>query len=346
MSFKDLQKMTYEQAEKDAGSLYKYLLESYNAAQEEIIFTLEKVYGKFLTTKDPQDYYNIMIQYDRLNKLLNDVQVTYSKYAKQAGIYIQQISSLAMSNVYYRQQYLLNWITPENINFRFTTLSPDLVEFAVTGTIESWNRIKKLVKSQYGNNIAAYQPQYGTLIEILHQNKIQDIAKINQIITQAFIQGYTINQMSKNIQGVMDNAYWKSERIARTEFTRTANAGEYAAAWDASNQGLNIKRIWIASLDDRTRASHARLDGQKVGIDEKFKSGGYEAYGPGGFGVAKMDIHCRCTVATMTDGEDLELRAARDPVTGKHTVIDFKSFGAWADENGLKQNKFGEYYSK
>ena len=52
---------------------------------------------------------------------------------------------------------------------------------------------------------------------------------------------------------------------------------------------------WDATLDSKTRPEHQFLDGQLVDVDKPFKdSEGNEAMFPGGFGVASLDINCRC----------------------------------------------------
>ena len=61
---------------------------------------------------------------------------------------------------------------------------------------------------------------------------------------------------------------------------------------------LNLAKEWITSAT-RARPLHERLDGQIVGLNEQFKVDHYHSLTPGGFGVASMDINCRCTIRSV-----------------------------------------------
>ena len=85
---------------------------------------------------------------------------------------------------------------------------------------------------------------------------------------------------------------WRALRIARTEVMTASNAGSLQGAKDLQ---MPMDKIWIATLDDRTRDSHAVMNNVAVDINEKFDNGmdcpGDPAGGPGEV------INCRCTVA-------------------------------------------------
>jgi uncharacterized protein with gpF-like domain len=55
---------------------------------------------------------------------------------------------------------------------------------------------------------------------------------------------------------------------------------------------------------------------------------------PGGFGIASMDINCRCTVRAEIEGMEPKLRRARDEKTGKNVVIPNTTYQEWY--NNLK----------
>ena len=331
----------------EVNNLAKLLTDYYNQAQKEIIGKLEAIYGKYLTTKNPQDYYNIMIQYDRLNNLLKEVQQTYLIYSKQAGRLTEQISSLSMSNTYYRQQYVLTWYAPIAIQkpLSFSILDRRLVELSVTGTQDAWKQISAALGKKY-EKIQNYIPQYGTLSNLIQAKDADALIKIQRAITQGFIQGDTLRKLSKDIQGVFETDKFKADRIARTEASRTANLGHDASRQDAINQGLNIQKMWVATLDERTRSSHARLDGVKKDQDEDFEIDGDTAPFPGQFSDVGMNISCRCTTVDIIDGVDPAMRRGRNPATGENEVFEFKTFDKWAEENGLAKNKYGELYKK
>ena len=327
MDLKEAQISAKLKAEEDALKLSRTLLNNYNMARADIIAKLDSVYAKYLSTTDPKDYYNIMIQYDRLNNMLSDVDKLYAKQLKKAGVNIEQISGKAMEGAYYRQQYVLTWADPR---MTFSMIKPELIELSVTGTTEAWKKI--------GAEMAKdFVPKYGTLKNVIAKNDFQALANIRQEITQGFIQGKSTKDMAEAINGRIDTDAAKALRIAQTEANRTANAGAYAASLDAEEQGIKITRMWLAALDSETRDSHAELDGQEVGVDEPFSIHGAEAMFPGDFGIAEEDINCRCTVVDLVNGEKPEYRMGRDPLTEKNEVFEWKNYAQWA-----KDNKIGE----
>jgi SPP1 gp7 family putative phage head morphogenesis protein len=84
----------------------------------------------------------------------------------------------------------------------------------------------------------------------------------------------------------------RAAMIARTELVGLSNAAN-VEAWRQS--GVVEGKEWLAVRDGNTRQEHRELDGQQVGLDEPFTVDGYRGQHPGGFGVAALDIQCRCT---------------------------------------------------
>ncbi len=85
----------------------------------------------------------------------------------------------------------------------------------------------------------------------------------------------------------------RSMVIARTEVISASNAGSRYAA---KQTGLELEKEWVATADDRTRDTHAEVDGQRVPIDEPYFVGGSELMFPGDpNGEPGEVIQCRCT---------------------------------------------------
>ena len=82
-------------------------------------------------------------------------------------------------------------------------------------------------------------------------------------------------------------------RIARTESTKSVNAGG-VAAWEqpATDAGVELELTWRAQPN--ARDAHKALNNKPRGKDGFWRSGGAKASAPGGFGVAQLDINCRC----------------------------------------------------
>ena len=83
-------------------------------------------------------------------------------------------------------------------------------------------------------------------------------------------------------------------RIGRTEAHTAANLGSDEAA---RATGLTMIKEWASAEDSRVRESHAKADGDEVGLDEAFNVGGSALMFPGDpAGPPKEIINCRCTV--------------------------------------------------
>lgn len=104
----------------------------------------------------------------------------------------------------------------------------------------------------------------------------------------------------------------RARMIARTTTNTTGNF----AVWLAHVQsGSVLQRRWVAVRDNVTRDHHLQLHGQRRAIDRPFQipSTGARAMYPGGFGIPREDINCRCTTVptryiTQDDAGDDALR--------------------------------------
>lgn len=337
MTYKSASELTFALTEDESKKLIAQMLTNYKQATIDITRELEMWYGRYLINTNPANYYNIMIQSNRLNTLLAQCQQYYNVYANLAGEKTIAISEMAITNTYYRNQYMIKWLDMSD-KMIFAAINPNIVQLTVTGTQESWKRIQETISAKVAN---FYQPGYGTLSSLLEKNATNDLAKINQTLTQGFIQGWHMDEMGKAIEGVFDTTEYNALRIAQTEFTRCANSGDYEATREASEQGVEMQRMWVATLDDRTRESHQELDGQMVGIDEPFEIDGQTAMFPGDFGVPELDINCRCTTVSLVDGKEPSLRRGRDPMTGENEIISYQKYDEYMESKGMAKDTDG-----
>lgn len=98
-------------------------------------------------------------------------------------------------------------------------------------------------------------------------------AKINSSITQAILQGEAIDQIAKRLRKVTDMDYKASIRNARTMVGAAQNAGHQRSYERAENMGVNLVKVWVSTIDMRTRHTHAVMDGEAVPVKEKFSNG-------------------------------------------------------------------------
>ena len=151
---------------------------------------------------------------------------------------------------------------------------------------------------------------------------------IQNAITQGIIQGESIPQIAKRIgQETGERNRKAMTRQARTAMTGAQNAGRMAAMRDAKEMGIRVKKKWIATLDSKTRDTHAELDGQEVDEDQPFVVNGMEIMYPGDPNAAPSLVYnCRCTLGWVYPDYPASGQR-RDNETGE--IIDDVTYREW-----------------
>lgn len=95
----------------------------------------------------------------------------------------------------------------------------------------------------------------------------------------------------------------RGETIARTEAIASLNQSQVEAYRQAIDTGTvrpqDVRKVWVATKDKRTRDSHRELDGESVGINERFSNGLDYPCDPAG--PVEEVANCRCTMLTRVD---------------------------------------------
>ena len=70
------------------------------------------------------------------------------------------------------------------------------------------------------------------------------------------------------------------------------------------DDGVILKKEWVAAVDSHTREAHLELNGQQVDIDEPFVVDGKEIMFPGDPDCPYPELvyNCRCTMRTVVVG--------------------------------------------
>ena len=322
-------------------TLWGQTTNAYKTALDGIDSDIAKTYAKYLSTADPADYYNIMIKFDRLGKLQKSVRSQYIAASKKAGTTVVKSSELAFTNTFYREQYTVSWFSPLiDVPQAFSELDPRLVQLSVFGTEDVWKNIPKSLEKKYGD-LKNYVPQAGSLTDRILKNRAAELAKLKETLTSGLIQGKSYKKITDDVKDVFNTSLNNASRIVRTEGTRNLNAGFLAELNDASSQGVEMQKQWLATLDLRTRSAHASADGQTVPVNANFHVNGSTGQAPGQLSSAGQNINCRCTTISVIPGLEPELRRGRNPITGKNEVFDYTDFNKWAKSNNLVRNKSG-----
>ena len=163
--------------------------------------------------------------------------------------------------------------------------------------------------------------------------------QITASVTSSILQGKSIKHMADDLQKRITTMSRDSAiRTARTAVTGAQNAGRMDSYAAAEKMGIKLKKRWLATLDARTRHSHAMLDGEQVAQDKKFSNG---CRFPGDPQGPPWEIYnCRCTLISAVEGVDTSTakRRARNADTGQKEVISNMSYAEW------ERQKRGEGY--
>lgn len=120
---------------------------------------------------------------------------------------------------------------------------------------------------------------------------------------------------------------------ARTLLTGAQNAGRDDAMRQAQASGIRVRKMWIATLDHRTRDAHRELDGQIAEMDQPFVVYGEKIRFPGD-PLAKPELiyNCRCTLGFVYPDYDTGPGMRRDNETGQN--IPYVTYREWEKRNG------------
>lgn len=129
----------------------------------------------------------------------------------------------------------------------------------------------------------------------IEKDKKWNAKKINAELLQAIENGESISKMSERLMKVTDMDKTAAIRNARTMTTAFENLGRLDGMKKMQDNGIALQKEWLATMDDKTRDSHAELNGQKANIDEPFHSSLGDIMFPGDPNAEPSNYYnCRC----------------------------------------------------
>ena len=162
-------------------------------------------------------------------------------------------------------------------------------------------------------------------------------AKLRNELTQGILQGESNQNIAKRLERVFNMDMVSSIRNARTMTTSAECAGRLDSYKRAEKMGVGLTKIWMATLDDRTRHEHRLLDGQRKEIDEPFEVDGYELMYPADpAGEAFLVYNCRCTTISQVKGFEYDINEYRT-LGGR-----YESYEEWKHAKQKKESFFGD----
>ena len=101
----------------------------------------------------------------------------------------------------------------------------------------------------------------------------------------------------------------RGQTVARTEAISAYNGGtDQAMRATAEEFGFELEKVWLASMDARTRDTHFAADGQRVSLNGLFNVGGFLTPLPAAEVLPPQErIGCRCSVLYVEPGEETDM---------------------------------------
>lgn len=187
---------------------------------------------------------------------------------------------------------------------QYETIEAYLNESYKTGFIGGLYSLQKqgiplLIPFDQKKVIAALQTE-SKLSASLYKSLGVDVKKLKKVVAGEISRGIATSESYTNIARNIDSqskiSFNRAMRIARTEGGRITETATFETMKAAKAAGADCKKKWLATLDARTRDSHARMDGEIVEMDDKFSNGLLYPRDPAG--SAEEVINCRCRLVS------------------------------------------------
>lgn len=220
-----------------------------------------------------------------------------SRFRRALTMQVLPLVEFAKDRTLYAMDEAINaFVTTDSIQQAYIQVYRDVgFEFAVL----EFNRMKNR-KSEPENFRSNWFEYFDNWVRAYGGDMIRGVTDTTKQIVRAILmdanqQGLsafeTANYLTDNYEPY---SFFRAERIARTEVITASNLGTYQGALAT---GLSLKKVWIATQDQRTRDTHLILDGTQTTMEGSFFVGASEARYPGDPALsAKERINCRCTI--------------------------------------------------
>lgn len=278
----------YKQAEKELTQKWN----DYMKSGESKLSALENAYSEALKSGDNKNISNA-------KKTLQDAKKSFTLQNDQFKDVVDSVT-MDMAKI---NQMALNYVNgqlPIIYAENYQQVKEVIDNIGISYTLTDKNTIIKLVEQGKSKTPFMNSPKYLKIPKDQRWNT----KKINSSVLQGILQGEPMDKIAKRLLPIVDNNKASAIRNARTLVTGAENSGRMDSYHELEEQGIILKKVWIATSDDRTREWHLEMDGQEVDIDENFIDGlGNELEYPGDpDGEPETVYNCRCSMKAEVVG--------------------------------------------
>jgi hypothetical protein len=265
---------------------------------DEVRAEISKIYEKYAI--DGKLTKAQLMQYGRLSSIETNLMSKLDPVIKASLSKIKRIPTELYGDAYFSTAWAIDQAS--ELRLGWGVLNKDIITETLDNTF-------------FSSAVSSYRPGF--------------LKAIRAAMATGLANGKSFQDMIKDLAKVWDMKGWELLRIIRTEGMSAINAGQSDAYARAKANGIELDEIWDATLDGKTRPTHAQADGTKKDENGYFYVGREKARYPSDENLTAGErINCRCRIRAEILGYPPELR--RDKETG---IIPYQTYEDWATNN-------------
>jgi len=256
--------------------------------------SLKEIRNDMFKMSDKADWtLNDMLKYNRLDKLEGEVLLEIKKISLGTYKNMLKTNKAIVKNTYNESWFGYEKETGARLDF---------------DKLDS-ETVNKVVLNPYPGV---------TLRDLIKDLTASQIKQLKIILGSGLTQGSTITEIANKLKEMLEINYVRAVRIARTESGRASEKAQLDLTSQAEDMGIKIRKVWAAVLDNRTRDSHANMDGVKADDDGLFNVNGVIMSAPkvvvsDPLGNAAGEvINCRCEYLEEIEDYGTGVESRRD----------------------------------
>lgn len=328
----NIQDPAYEETERIIKELEKRIAKEYKQASKEVQETLKDYCDRYdIKDKKWQEWvktgYKTQEQYDKwrigqlaVGKRWEELKDNLAEDYHNANVIARSMVENAMPDVYAINHSYGTWEVENG------------AKVDTSYTLYSREAVKKL----FDDNAKIYHEPGKTLAQRIKEGK--DIAwnkqQIQSVMIQSLLQGESIPKIATRLADEVGEKNRNAAiRNARTMATGIQNMGRLDAYKRGEDMGIRNEKMWMATLDNRTRHAHRELDGETRPLDEPFENSIGPIMEPGDPDAAPDNVYnCRCSLRSVVLGLERLSGLHRDT----NAIND--DYYAWKEEHESESN--------
>lgn len=224
---------------------------------------------------------------EKLGQAKRNITIQSQQYRKMLDETLRRLSLVNQTAIAY-----LNKQIPDIYILNYNSISGDAFKTGVNFGLVDEHTVKRLVDDK------KIKLPYKKIN--ISKDKRWNTKQLNSAVLQGILQGDSMQKIAEKISPIVNNNKNAAIRNARTMVTGAECAGRNDSYKELESRGIVLKKVWIATPDNKTRDSHLKLDGEEVNVNEEFSNGCMYPGDPSG--DPSEVYNCRCSIRTHIIG--------------------------------------------